>query len=208
MGLINLPYGPVEVFLTFACIFVQLLYDILEPEHIMSCLLSVLHRAEPSDKQWSVTYTNFNISKRIFFVCNQQTIQYVCNSIIHDWPLSSGNHHVCSVIFRLPVLIEVVRLLSDPHLGNGDAELVQSACWRLLPFLVITSPTQSSLAACVARSPVITQHPLTLNWAEGDCSRVYDSRLTSVLASMSLVSVSLFSSKQSSATSNRLQSKL
>ncbi|XP_029695501.1 HEAT repeat-containing protein 1 [Takifugu rubripes] len=97
---------------------VELLYDILEPEHIMSCLLSVLHRAEPSDKQW------------------------------------------------LPVLIEVVRLLSDPRLGNGDAELVQSACWRLLPFLVITSPTQSSLAACVARSPVITQHPLTLNWAE------------------------------------------
>lgn len=160
----------------------------------MSCLLSVLHRAEPSDKQWSVTYTNFNISKRIFFVCNQQTIKYVCNLIIHDWTLPSGNHHVCSVIFRLPVLTEVVRLLSDPRLGNGDAELVRSACWRLLPFLVITSPTQSSLAACVARSPVITQHPLTLNWAEGDCSWVYESRLTSVFSSMSSVSVSLFSS--------------
>lgn len=173
----------------------------------MSCLLSVLHRTEPSDKQWSVT--NFNISKRIFFfVCNQQTIKYVCNSIIHDWTLPSGNHHVCSVIFRLPVLTEVVRLLSDPRLGNGDAELVQSACWRLLPFLVITSPTQSSLSACVARSPIVTQHPLTLNWAEGDCSWVYESRLTFVLALMSFVSVSLISSKQSSATSNRLQSKL
>lgn len=143
-----------------------------------------------------------------YFICNQETIKYVCNSIIHDWTLPSGNRHVCSVIFRLPVLTEVVRLLSDPRLGNGDAELVRSACWRLLPFLVITSPTQSRLAACVARSPVITQHPLTLNWAEGECSLVYESMLTSVLASMSLVSVSLFSSKPSSATSNRLQSKL
>lgn len=103
------------------------------------------------------------------------------------------------------MLTEVVRLLSDPRLGNGDAELVRSAFWRLLPFLVITSPTQSSLAACVARSPVITQHPLTLNWAEGDCSCVYECRLAAVLALMSLVSVSC---KQSSATSNRLQSKL
>lgn len=74
----------------------------------------------------------------------------------------------CVVSFRLPVLTEAVRLLSDPRLGKGDAELVQRAGWRLLPFLVITSASQLSLASCVARSSIIVQHPLTLNWAEGD----------------------------------------
>ncbi|KAI3365131.1 hypothetical protein L3Q82_010114, partial [Scortum barcoo] len=64
----------------------------------------------------------------------------------------------------LPVLTEAVRLLSDPRLGKGDSELVQRAGWRLLPFLVITS-AQLRLASCVARCSVITQHPLTLNWA-------------------------------------------
>lgn len=88
---------------------------------------------------------------------------------MHDLNLSSDNHQVLAVIFsRLPVLNEVVRLLSDPRLGNADSELVRSTGWRLLPFLVVTSPSQSSLAASVARSRVITQHPLTLNWAEGD----------------------------------------
>lgn len=83
--------------------------------------------------------------------------------------LSPDNHPVLSVIFsRLPVLNQVVHLLSDPRIGNGDSELVQSTGWRLLPFLVITSPSQASFAANVARSRVIRQHPLTLNWAEGD----------------------------------------
>lgn len=88
---------------------------------------------------------------------------------MHDMNLSSDNHHILPVISRIPVLNEVVLLLSDLRLGNGDSELVQSAGWRLLPFLVITSPLQSSLAASVARCRVITQHPLSLNWAEGDC---------------------------------------
>ncbi len=44
---------------------------------------------------------------------------------------------------------------------------MQRVGWRLLPFLVITS-TQLHLASCVARSSIISQHPLTLNWAEGD----------------------------------------
>ncbi|XP_070846670.1 HEAT repeat-containing protein 1 [Chaetodon trifascialis] len=64
----------------------------------------------------------------------------------------------------LPVLTEAVRLLSEPRLGKENGELVQSVCWRLLPFLVITS-AQLHLASCVARSSIITQHPLTLNWA-------------------------------------------
>lgn len=59
-------------------------------------------------------------------------------------------------------------MLSDPRLGNGDSELVQSTGWRLLPFLVVTSSSQCSLAATIARSGVVNQHPLTLNWAEGD----------------------------------------
>lgn len=75
------------------------------------------------------------------------------------------------------MLTEVVRLLSDPRLGNGDSELGRSTGWRLLPFLVVTSPSQSSLAAGVARSRLVTQHPLTLNWAEGD-RRAHERRLT------------------------------
>lgn len=65
------------------------------------------------------------------------------------------------------MLTETVRLLSDPRLGKGDSELVQRTGWRLLPFLVITS-AELRLASCVAQSPIITQHPLTLNWAQGD----------------------------------------
>lgn len=61
--------------------------------------------------------------------------------------------------------MEAVRLLSDPRLGK-DGELVQKTGWRLLPFLVITS-TPLELTRCVARSSVLTQHPLTLNWTRG-----------------------------------------
>lgn len=69
---------------------------------------------------------------------------------------------------RLPVMKEVVCFLSNPRLGKGNAELVQMAAWKLLPFLVITSSSQLSLASCVARSSIINQHPLTLTWAEGN----------------------------------------
>lgn len=69
---------------------------------------------------------------------------------------------------RLPVMTEAVRLLSDPRLGKGNAELVQMTAWKLLPFLVITSSSQLSLASCVAQSSIINQHPLTLNLAEGN----------------------------------------
>ncbi len=78
-----------------------------------------------------------------------------------------SNSELCVVSSRLPVLTEAVRLLSDPRLGKGDAELVQRAGWRLLPFLVISS-AQLPLASCVARSSIIAQHPLTLNWAQGN----------------------------------------
>uniref|UniRef100_A0A1A7WTQ1 HEAT repeat-containing protein 1 n=2 Tax=Iconisemion striatum TaxID=60296 RepID=A0A1A7WTQ1_9TELE len=64
----------------------------------------------------------------------------------------------------LPVLMEAVRLLSDPRLGKGDAEFVQRTGWKLLPFLVITS-AELGLAGCIARSAILTQHPLTQNWA-------------------------------------------
>lgn len=44
----------------------QLLYDILDPEHIVTCLLSMLHRPEASAEEWSVKYTklgfNLNLS--------------------------------------------------------------------------------------------------------------------------------------------------
>ncbi|XP_044034092.1 HEAT repeat-containing protein 1 isoform X1 [Siniperca chuatsi] len=96
----------------------EVLFDALDPEDTVSCLLSLLHRVDLS--------------------------------VAEHW---------------LPVLTEAVRLLSDPRLGKGGAELLQRAGWRLLPFLVITS-TQLGLASCVARSSIITQHPLTLNWAQ------------------------------------------
>lgn len=65
------------------------------------------------------------------------------------------------------MLTEAVRLLSDPRLGKGDAEMVQRVGWRLLPFLVVAS-TELRLTSSVARSSILTQHPLTLNWAQGD----------------------------------------
>eukprot|EP00064_Thunnus_orientalis_P022803 superscaffoldBa00008028_g23023 len=95
----------------------EMLFDVLDTEDIVSCLLSLLHRTD-----------------------------------------------------LLLVLTEVVRLLSDPRLGKGDAELVQRAGWRLLPFLVITAgrpdSAQLRLTSCIARSAIVSQHPLTLNWAE------------------------------------------
>ncbi|XP_053197120.1 HEAT repeat-containing protein 1-like [Scomber japonicus] len=70
----------------------------------------------------------------------------------------------------LPVQTEVVRLLSDPRLVKSDAELLQRVGWKLLPFLVLTAgpnAAQTHLASCIARSSVISRHPLTLNWAQG-----------------------------------------
>ncbi|XP_037318760.2 HEAT repeat-containing protein 1 isoform X2 [Pungitius pungitius] len=68
----------------------------------------------------------------------------------------------------LPVMMEAVHLLSDPRLGKGDAELLQKAGWRLLPFLVITSSEEEDLrlVSCVARSSVVCRHALTQNWAQ------------------------------------------
>ncbi|KAM7370301.1 hypothetical protein PAMP_009861 [Pampus punctatissimus] len=101
----------------------EVLFDVLDTEDVVSCLLLQLHRTDLS--------------------------------VAEHW---------------LPVLTEVVRLLSDPRLGNGDAELVQRVGWRLLPFLVITTrrpdSAQLRLTSCIARSTIVSQHPLTLNWAQ------------------------------------------
>nr|XP_020444378.1 HEAT repeat-containing protein 1 isoform X1 [Monopterus albus]XP_020444379.1 HEAT repeat-containing protein 1 isoform X1 [Monopterus albus] len=101
----------------------EMLSDVLDPEDIVSCLLSLLHRVDLS--------------------------------VAQHW---------------LPVLTEAVRLLSHPQLGKADAELLQRAGWRLLPFLVITATQPDSaqlcLASCIARSCIVTRHPLTLNWAQ------------------------------------------
>uniref|UniRef100_A0A8P4KBM0 HEAT repeat-containing protein 1 n=1 Tax=Dicentrarchus labrax TaxID=13489 RepID=A0A8P4KBM0_DICLA len=79
---------------------------------------------------------------------------------------------MCVPSSRLPVLTEAVRLLSDPRLGKGDSELLLRAGWRLLPFLVITS-AQPHLSTCVARSSIVSQHPLTLNWAQGETLKTF-----------------------------------
>ncbi|KAM3860028.1 HEAT repeat-containing protein 1 [Diretmus argenteus] len=70
----------------------------------------------------------------------------------------------------LPVLKEAVRVLADPRLGKGGAELGQRVGWKLLPFLVVTAArpdsAQLQLASCVARSDALAQHPLTLDWCQ------------------------------------------
>ncbi len=83
----------------------------------------------------------------------------------------SSDSELCVISSRLPVLTEVVRLLSDPQLGKADVELVPRVGWKLLPFLVITS-TQLCFASCIAQSSVVSQHPLTLNWAQGEGSNL------------------------------------
>ncbi|KAJ4919181.1 hypothetical protein JOQ06_022167, partial [Pogonophryne albipinna] len=66
----------------------------------------------------------------------------------------------------LPVLTEAVRLLSDPRLGNGDAERLQRAGWRLLPLLVLSSLADLPLLSCLIRCPLLRTHPLTLTWEQ------------------------------------------
>ncbi|XP_028332618.1 HEAT repeat-containing protein 1 [Gouania willdenowi] len=96
----------------------QTLLDTLDPEDVMMCLLTLLHKADvPNNDRW------------------------------------------------LPALTEAVHLLSDPRLGNADAELEQKAFWKLLPFLVVTS-VRPNVSVCVARCSVIARHPLTWKWAE------------------------------------------
>ncbi|KAG7275600.1 hypothetical protein CRUP_030634 [Coryphaenoides rupestris] len=74
------------------------------------------------------------------------------------------------MVLTLPVLQDCVRVLSDPRLGRGNAELSERLGWRLLPFLVVVAATPDSpqlqLATCVAHCPVLAQHPLTQDWAQ------------------------------------------
>uniref|UniRef100_A0A8P4KS83 HEAT repeat-containing protein 1 n=1 Tax=Dicentrarchus labrax TaxID=13489 RepID=A0A8P4KS83_DICLA len=63
-------------------------------------------------------------------------------------------------------------LLSSRVWTKGDSELLLRAGWRLLPFLVITS-AQPHLSTCVARSSIVSQHPLTLNWAQGETLKTF-----------------------------------
>ncbi|XP_024117299.1 HEAT repeat-containing protein 1 isoform X1 [Oryzias melastigma] len=65
----------------------------------------------------------------------------------------------------LPVLTSAVHLLSDQQLLKRDHGLLEKTGWRLLPFLVITSP-QLGLPNAVAHSSVLAQHPLTHNWGQ------------------------------------------
>ncbi|KAM4715615.1 LOW QUALITY PROTEIN: HEAT repeat-containing protein 1 [Anableps anableps] len=95
----------------------QKLLDVLDPEDVVSWLLSLLHRVHPAAQQW------------------------------------------------MPVLVEAVGLLSDPRVGKGDAEFMQKMGWKLLPFLVITS-AEVGIADSIARSSILSQHPLTLSWAK------------------------------------------
>ena len=74
------------------------------------------------------------------------------------------------------MLQDCVRVLSDPRLGRGNAELSERLAWRLLPFLVLTGAKPDSpqlqLATCVATCPILAQQPLTQSWAKGSCRRL------------------------------------
>lgn len=67
---------------------------------------------------------------------------------------------------RLPALTEAVRLLSGPWLGT--VERLQTVGWRLLPLLVVSSSSQSSLASGIGHSSIMAQQPLTQNWSKGE----------------------------------------
>ncbi|XP_028287492.1 HEAT repeat-containing protein 1 isoform X2 [Parambassis ranga] len=94
----------------------------------------------------------------LFDVLDREDVASCLLSLLHRVDLLAAEHW-------LPVLMEVVRLLSDPRLGKGDTELMQKMGWNLFPFLVITS-AQPDLACGIAQSSFLTQHPLTLNWAQ------------------------------------------
>ncbi|KAK0130715.1 HEAT repeat-containing protein 1 [Merluccius polli] len=70
----------------------------------------------------------------------------------------------------LPVLQDCVRVLSDPRIGRGNAELSERLGWRLLPFLAVIGAQPDSpqlqLATCVANCPILARHPLTQDWAQ------------------------------------------
>ncbi|CAL8284634.1 unnamed protein product [Merluccius merluccius] len=75
-----------------------------------------------------------------------------------------------SLAGQLPVLQDCVRVLSDPRIGRGNAELSERLGWRLLPFLAVTGAQPDSpqlqLATCVANCPILARHPLTQDWAQ------------------------------------------
>lgn len=128
-----------------------MLVDDLDPEDVMSSLLTLLHRQEVSlSESWSVIVLLGKLEKRN---TNKKTR--------HSGAL---NFLPC----RLPALTEAVRLLSGPWLGTG--ERLQTAGWRLLPLLIVSSDSSSqlSLASCIGHSSIMAQQLLTQNWNKGE----------------------------------------
>ncbi|KAM9831259.1 HEAT repeat-containing protein 1 [Neosynchiropus ocellatus] len=70
----------------------------------------------------------------------------------------------------LPVIMQTMRLLSDPQLGEGREEALHKAGWQLLPLLVVNTSQMDSpqfqMTCCIARSVVVARHPLTCDWAD------------------------------------------
>uniref|UniRef100_A0AAY4AU20 HEAT repeat-containing protein 1 n=1 Tax=Denticeps clupeoides TaxID=299321 RepID=A0AAY4AU20_9TELE len=68
-----------------------------------------------------------------------------------------------------PVMIEAVRVLDQPRVGERNLELKNTVCWELLPFLVITSPFRDSpelqLASTVAKMNLLSEFPITQDWS-------------------------------------------
>uniref|UniRef100_A0A8C9RF00 HEAT repeat-containing protein 1 n=1 Tax=Scleropages formosus TaxID=113540 RepID=A0A8C9RF00_SCLFO len=69
-----------------------------------------------------------------------------------------------------PVLKEAMRVLDNTHLLEEIPTLRNRVVTELLPFLVITCPYENlpeyQVASCVARSSLISQHPLTQGWSQ------------------------------------------
>lgn len=122
--------------------------DDLDPEDVMSSLLTLLHRPEASlSESWSVI---------------------LLNSLKIHCPKQKAKNVLISLPRRLPVLTEAVRLLSGSWLGTEKR--LETVGWRLLPLLVVSSSSSSqlSLASCVGHSTIMAQQPLTQNWSKGE----------------------------------------
>ncbi|TNN27265.1 HEAT repeat-containing protein 1 [Liparis tanakae] len=171
------------------------------PEVVTSALkvleVSVVDRPSPSGSLQLV------LLQVLLDVLDPEDVVLSLLALLHSADLSVAESW--SVNAPLPVLTEAVRLLSDPRLGQTDAELLQRAGWRLLPLLVVSSCSSSQLlfASCLAHSSIVARHPLTANWApeldevmkrssEPDFLGLANERLVAVM-SAGLLSMELFS---------------
>lgn len=71
------PYSPPACLLLTVCFLFQVLFDVMDPEDIMLCLLSLLYRVDPSvSESWSVKHKQSLIVINSKEYCNQSSSEY------------------------------------------------------------------------------------------------------------------------------------